>query len=161
MRNKRAQMKPLTVRDLRLMSPKEKRKAIRLEDGGTETVDIKKPAAKKTSEKKPTVKKSSEKKPTTRKTAAKKTAADKTVTREAKRNTSVKTVEAGMDVTMVLQYQGSDIDVAEITNRVKATFTKGRGRKKIVNTLDVYIKTEERRAYYVINGKSDGSYIEF
>jgi len=38
---------------------------------------------------------------------------------------------------------------------------KGNTRKK-VKTIDVYVKFENGsvRAYYVVNGKSDGSYIE-
>lgn len=51
---------------------------------------------------------------------------------------------------MFVQFQGVEVDVAAITESVKADFKAANKRGKI-NSLKLYLKTEELAAYYVIN----------
>lgn len=49
-----------------------------------------------------------------------------------------------------VQFQGVEVDVAAFTESVKADFKAANKRGKI-NSLKLYLKTEELAAYYVIN----------
>lgn len=58
---------------------------------------------------------------------------------------------------MTLQYQGRDVEIRQIEERIKAKFIQEGHRAGNIKTLDIYIKPEEYKAWYVINdGKYDG-----
>lgn len=51
---------------------------------------------------------------------------------------------------LYVQYQGSEVDMAAIAETAKAEF-KAATKKSRISSLKVYLKPEERVAYYVIN----------
>lgn len=56
---------------------------------------------------------------------------------------------------LFLQYQDCDTDMAALAEAAKADFHKTR-KRTLVTALRLYIKPEERTAYYVINGEYTG-----
>lgn len=103
----------------------------------------KKTTAKKTAAKKPAAKKTAAKKPAAKKTAAKKPAAKKTA---AKKTTKKKTNN------VYVEFAGSKFNVEKIEKAVKADYTKKSG-KKTMTTVNIYVKPEDGKAYYVIDRK--------
>jgi hypothetical protein len=94
-------------------------------------------------------KKATAKKTTTKKTTAKKTTAKKTT----KRKTTAKKKVA---TTAVVQYQDREFTEAECLKKAQAQFKKDY-KGKVLEELNIYIKPEERRIYYVANKDSVGS----
>ena len=113
---------------------------------GTEQVmeDAKAEAAKVVEEVKPTVEKAVK---ATRKTAAK--ATDKV------RKTAAKAVGAEVSPVVYVQYQGEEEKIEDLVAAAKAAFAAEHARTK-VSDLKLYIKPEERAAYYVVNEKFAG-----
>lgn len=103
----------------------------------TETV---KATAEKTAEKAATAKKAAPKKTAVKKPAAKRTAKKKEVTKTA-----------------VLQFAGCDFKVEDIITNAEAAF-KAENKRKAVDDIKVYIKPEERAAYYVVTS-GDNEYV--
>ena len=99
----------------------------------------KKTTAKKTAAKKPAAKKTAAKKPAAKKTAAKKPAAKKTATKKKTNNVYV-------------EFAGNKFNVEKIEKAVKADYTKKSG-KKTMTTVNIYVKPEDGKAYYVIDRK--------
>ena len=101
-----------------------------------------------------TVKKAAAKKAPAKKTAtkstAKKTTAKKTTTKKA---TAKKKAVA---TTAVVQYQDREFTEAECLKKAQAQFKKDY-KGKVLEELNIYIKPEERRIYYVANKDSVGS----
>ncbi len=60
---------------------------------------------------------------------------------------------------IVLQYSGTEVGAAELTDAAIAQFSSARKRVKIKD-IKLYVKPEDRAAYYVINGKYTGK-VEF
>lgn len=56
---------------------------------------------------------------------------------------------------VILQYQGSDMDLQDLIESVKTAF-KGQHKRTLITDMKIYIKPEEHAAYYVINGSFDG-----
>lgn len=54
-----------------------------------------------------------------------------------------------------MQYQGEQTDMSTLLEAAKADFRSTRKRIRIIN-LKLYVKPEERTAYYVINEKYEG-----
>ena len=81
-------------------------------------------------------------------TAAEKAAAAKLRAEEKKKAESMVPV-------MLLQYQGDEVDTATLIEAAKADF-KEKHKRTLITDLKLYLKPEERAAYYVINGSSDG-----
>lgn len=98
----------------------------------------KKTTAKKTAAKKPAAKKTAAKKPAAKKTAAKKPAAKKTA---AKKTNNV-----------YVEFAGNKFNVEKIQKAVKADYTKKSG-KKTMTSVNIYVKPEDGKAYYVIDRK--------
>lgn len=84
-----------------------------------------------------------EKKPAAKRSAAKKTAEKKSA---AKKGDEV-----------YVQFGGEEWSVAELTQRAKAAYLSEGHTAASVKKLAVYVKPEERKAYYVINDKAAGS----
>ncbi|MCM1524657.1 MAG: DUF6465 family protein [Ruminococcus sp.] len=100
------------------------------------TAESKKPAAKRTA------KKTEAAKPAAKKTEPAKKSAD----------------EKGGK--FVLQFEsGNDYDYNDIIEKCKAAYKADNSRKQ-VRSIDVYVNIKENKAYYVINGKSEGQFIE-
>lgn len=56
----------------------------------------------------------------------------------------------------VLQFQGSDVDLSTLAEAAKADFHQSK-KRTLVTDLKLYVKPEERMAYYVINEQYNGS----
>ncbi len=100
---------------------------------------------------KPTVekaKKSAEKAvKATRKTAVKAT--------EKVKKAAAKTVGAEVSPVVYVQYQGEEEKIEDLVAAAKAAFAAEHARTKVAD-LKLYIKPEERAAYYVVNEKFAG-----
>ncbi len=57
---------------------------------------------------------------------------------------------------IVLQFENNEIEITEITEKVKKSFLDSNNDAEI-KTLDIYVKPEDNRAYYVINSETEGS----
>lgn len=56
---------------------------------------------------------------------------------------------------LFLQYQNCDMNMAELVEAAKADFHKEK-KRTLITDLKLYIKPEERMAYYVVNGDYEG-----
>ena len=54
-----------------------------------------------------------------------------------------------------VQYQDTEIEIDDLVERAKSAFREEHKRTPI-KELRLYVKPEERAAYYVINDKADG-----
>ena len=97
-----------------------------------------------------TAKKAAVKKTAAKKTTAKKTTAKKTTTKKAT------TKKKAVVTTAVVQYQDREFTEAECLKKAQAQFKKDY-KGKVLEELNIYIKPEERRIYYVANKDSVGS----
>ena len=62
---------------------------------------------------------------------------------------------AKMVPAVLLQYQGIDTDITALVEAAKAEFKAAHKRTRILS-LQLYLKPEERAAYYVVNGDFEG-----
>lgn len=88
-----------------------------------------------------------------KKAPAKKPAAKKTTRK------SVKKAEPIQEV--FYEYAGEQILTEELVGRIKEQYKSEGHRVGAIKSLRVYINPEHRKAYYVINDKAEGSFIEF
>lgn len=58
--------------------------------------------------------------------------------------------------TVIVQFQGGEVDLDTLVEAAKADFKQTKKRTPITD-LKLYVKPEERTAYYVINEKHNGS----
>lgn len=135
-------------------------KAVAAETTTGTKATAKKPVETKTVEAKASETKTAEAKPVAKKTTAKKTTAKKTTTKEtttAKKTTTSKVVEPS--VSYVLQYSGKEVVTSNILETVKKIWVeKFQGKLEEIKTIELYIKPEENKAYFVVNGLSNGDY---
>lgn len=121
---------------------------------------VKEPSvAVKTEPKKAVAEKAEPKKVAPKKAAAKKAAAKKPAAKKAapKKATAVKTAAKKVAETLVIQAAGNEWDVDAVKEQVIAAYVAAGHQRSGISSLTVYIKPEERKAYYVINGKTSGS----
>ena len=57
---------------------------------------------------------------------------------------------------MVLQYQDGEWNLSAVKEQVLSAYTAEGHRASAVKKLTIYLKPEERKAYYVINNKATG-----
>lgn len=57
---------------------------------------------------------------------------------------------------LILQFQGGEVDLSTLVEAAKADFRESKKRTPVTD-LKLYIKPEERAAYYVVNEKHNGS----
>lgn len=104
--------------------------------------------AKTTSKKAATAEKATAKKTTATKTTAKKTSTTKNTT---------KAVEP--QVSYLLQFSGKEVNTANVLETVKKIWVeKFQGKLEEIKTIELYFKPEENKAYFVVNGLSNGDY---
>lgn len=119
-------------------------KAVEQEKTDTEVAGESKPEA---TTKKPAEQKD-EKRPAEK--AAKKTTAKKT--------TAKKVDKPELKPELYIEYQGNQILDTVVVDRVKAAFVASGHRVSSIKSLQIYMKPEESKAYYVINnGKYTGN----
>ena len=60
-----------------------------------------------------------------------------------------------------IQYAGKEFTTKDVVANVKKAWTEMTGKKEEdIQDIKVYVKTEENKAYYVVNGEAEGHYIE-
>ena len=93
---------------------------------------------------------------------AKKAAAKKPATKKATttaKKTTTKKEDAEINATYVLQFSGKEVVASDILETVKKVWVdKFQGKLEEIKTIEIYIKPEEHRAYFVVNGLSNGDY---
>ena len=57
---------------------------------------------------------------------------------------------------MILQYQDGEWNLSAVKEQVLSAYTAEGHRASAVKKLTIYLKPEERKAYYVINDKATG-----
>lgn len=57
---------------------------------------------------------------------------------------------------VIVQFQGSEVDMAVLVEAAKTDFRKAK-KRMLVTDMKLYVKPEEHTAYYVINGDYTGS----
>ena len=67
-----------------------------------------------------------------------------------------KKAEVKKETVITVQYQGNEVAVANVEEKVKAAFTAEGHKTSSIKTLNIYVKPEEFSAYYVINEKYTG-----
>ena len=128
-----------------------------------ETAEKKAPAkkapAKKTTAKKATAAK---KAPAKKEAAAKKTTAAKTATKKvpAKKTAAKKTTaKSAVKAVVNLQFSGKSYTEADLIKIAKDVWKYDLKQKAAdFKNIELYVKPEEQRAYYVINGETTGSF---
>lgn len=92
---------------------------------------------------------------------AKKAATKKPATKKATtaKKTTAKKEAAVINATYVLQFSGKEVVASDILETVKKVWVdKFQGKLEEIKTIEIYIKPEEHRAYFVVNGLSNGDY---
>ncbi len=74
----------------------------------------------------------------------------------AKARAESKAKADGLKPTVVVQFQGAEVDLDTLVEAAKADFRQTKKRTPITD-LKLYVKPEERTAYYVVNEKFNGS----
>ena len=67
-----------------------------------------------------------------------------------------KKAAAKSETVITVQFQGNEVTVATVEEKVKAQFVAEGHKASSIKSLNVYVKPEERSAYYVINGDVTG-----
>ncbi|MCR5178399.1 MAG: DUF6465 family protein [Lachnospiraceae bacterium] len=66
---------------------------------------------------------------------------------------------SAVKASVVLQYSDKSVTYDELTERVKQIWTKDLGKKIVdIDTLDLYIKPEENKVYFVVNNEPVGDF---
>ena len=73
----------------------------------------------------------------------------------AKKRAEEKAKADNLSPVLILQFQGDELDTARLVEAAKLDF-KAAHKRTLVTDLKLYLKPEERAAYYVINGEFDG-----
>lgn len=95
-----------------------------------------------------------EEKATTAKKTATKTTAKKTSATTKKTTKAVET-----QVSYLLQFSGKEVNTADVLETVKKIWVeKFQGKLEEIKTIELYFKPEEHKAYFVVNGLSNGDY---
>ncbi len=80
------------------------------------------------------------------------------VTAEAKKTVAKASTARPVREEVYLQYLGKEISKDEIMKQVKAIWTKQMKRRVgEMRTVTLYLKPEDNKVYYVINGEESGS----
>lgn len=87
-----------------------------------------------------------EKKAPAKKTTAKKATAKKSAAKKVEKKDEV-----------FVQFAGEEFAVEEVMEKAKAAYVAEGHRASAIKSVRLYIKPEERKAYYVINDKAAGS----
>lgn len=91
-----------------------------------------------------------------KKSAAKKAPAKK---EEAPAEKAVNKAPEKDTAKIFIEFGGNKFAADEIVEKCKAAYKADNSRKQ-VRSIEVYVKPEDNKAYYVVNGKADGLYID-
>ena len=166
-----AALKPIATIKKPVIAAEKKEETTTVETAKEETKTEKKATAKKTAAKKAPAKKTATKaaaekkeeavKAEEPKVAEKKTTAKKTATKAAEKKPATKKAAAKKEdevkSTIVLQYADIERTYSTLVDNAKAKFQNEMGGKvSDIKTLDIYVKPEEYKVYFVINGDING-----
>lgn len=56
---------------------------------------------------------------------------------------------------MVIQFAGNELSASEISDKVKANYQES-GNEAEISDIKIYVKPEDNKAYYVVNGEISG-----
>lgn len=121
----------------------------------TTTAEVKTEAVKKEPAKKAPAKKATG---TATKTPAKRTTAKKT-TKAATQTGAKKTTTSTRKVVteLFVQFSGYEVSEEELVKRVKEAWVSEGNKVSSIKNISLYVKPEERKAYYVINKSAAGA----
>ncbi len=90
-------------------------------------------------------------------TAPKKEVASKETT--AKKETAKKTATKKKEITTTVrvQYLGKDVAIKDKIKEIKAVWQKAGNRVRDMKDIELYVKPEDNKIYFVVNGDFDGS----
>lgn len=88
------------------------------------------------------------------KEAAKTTVETKVV--EAVEKKAVKKTTKSAAIQVIYQFEGREVTEKELIAKVKESWTSKGNKIKDITSLNIYIKPEEEKAYYVINDVENG-----
>jgi len=100
----------------------------------------------------------------TAKAPAKKAAAKKAAPKKTTEKKSVgrpRKVAAGPVVETYFESSGMQVKVDDIRANIEAAYRDAGHRVGNIKSLQIYYNFDERRAYYVVNEKAEGLYVEF
>ncbi len=89
--------------------------------------------------------------------AAEETKAVETVKKAEKKPAKRETKAAEKKDEVYVQFAGEEFAVQDVMEKAKAAYVAEGHRASAIKSVRLYIKPEERRAYYVINEKAAGS----
>ena len=75
----------------------------------------------------------------------------------AKKSTAVKTEKVEKKDEVFVQFAGEEFVVEDVMEKAKAAYIAEGHRACAIKSVRLYIKPEEKKAYYVINDKAAGS----
>ena len=64
--------------------------------------------------------------------------------------------EVSKEINLYIQYQGMELVIREIEEKIQNEWTAQGKEAADLQKMDVYIKPEEKKAYYVINEQDNG-----
>lgn len=62
-----------------------------------------------------------------------------------------------MKSNVYVEYQGQQTLMKDVLAKIKKEWTAEGNKIKDIDTLDMYVKPEERKVYYVVNGEDETS----
>jgi len=78
-----------------------------------------------------------------------------------KKQPAAKRAEKEIVQEVYFEYNGDQILSNELLDRIKEEYKNEGHRVSSIKTLRVYINADDRKAYYVINDKAEGKFVEF
>ena len=81
------------------------------------------------------------------------------VKKAAPKKTAPKKAAAPVEIVHV-QFAGDEWTVSELVEKAKAAYAAAGGNVSEIKELQLYIKPEEHKAYYVVNGEAAGCSID-
>ena len=72
------------------------------------------------------------------------------------KKTAVKAVKEKVQPKVILEFYEHNADLNAVVDRVKSIYVADGHRESSIKSMQVYIKSEENSAYYVINDKING-----
>ena len=83
----------------------------------------------------------------------------KDVTAKAKKETAKKAATKKKEITTTvrIQYLGKDVAVKDKIKEIRAIWQKAGNRVRDIKDIELYVKPEDNKIYFVVNGDFDGS----
>lgn len=59
-----------------------------------------------------------------------------------------------------VQFGGNEYTITDLTEKVTAAFVEEGNKASAIKSLEIYVKPEEGKAYYVVNGEAEGKSVD-